>query len=130
VPGLALKGGRVVVDARQRTGNPRVFAAGDAVRGPDSVIWAMAEGQRAALAVHAALSGETVEMPDWTRTDYDRSAALREGIERAARKNVPHIAVARRRSGFTEVEARFREKDAIAEASRCLQCGICSECGA
>jgi hypothetical protein len=38
--------------------------------------------------------------------------------------------MARRRSGFTEVEARYREKDAIAEASRCLQCGICCECGA
>ena len=129
-PELAGSGGRIAVDARQATARERIFAAGDAVRGPDSVIWAMAEGQRAALAVHAALSGDPVEMPDWTRTDYDRSTALREGMERAARKKVPHIAVARRRSGFTEVEGRFRAKDAIAEASRCLQCGICCECGA
>ena len=90
----------------------------------------MAEGQRAALAVHAAISGEAVELPDWTRTDYDRSTPLRAGIAKAARRKVPHIAIARRRSGFAEVEARYREKDAIAEASRCLQCGICCECGA
>ncbi|HWR97371.1 MAG TPA: 4Fe-4S dicluster domain-containing protein, partial [Candidatus Methanoperedens sp.] len=120
-----------VVDGRQRTGHPRVFAAGDAVRGPDSVIWAMADGQRAALAVHAAISGEAVAMPDWTRTDYDRSTTpLRVGIAPAARRKAPHIAAARRRAGFTEVEARFRGRDAIAEASRCLQCGICCECGA
>ncbi len=129
-PAVAAPGGRIRVDARQATGRERVFAAGDAVRGPDSVIWAMAEGQRAALAVHAALSGAAVEMPDWTRTDYDRSAALRAGIEKAPRRKVPHAAVARRSVGFVEVEGRFREKDALAEAARCLQCGICCECGA
>jgi len=128
--GLQDTGGRIAVDECQRTGHPRVFAAGDVVRGPDSVIWAMAEGQRAALAVHAALSGESVAQPDWTRTDYDRGTPLRPGIAKATRRKVPYIAIARRRAGFTEVEARFREKDAIAEASRCLQCGICCECGA
>jgi NADPH-dependent glutamate synthase beta subunit-like oxidoreductase/NAD-dependent dihydropyrimidine dehydrogenase PreA subunit len=130
IVGVALESGRIVVDGRQRTGNPRVFAAGDAVRGPDSVIWAMAEGQRAALAVHGALSGEAVELPDWTSTDYDRRTPLRDGIRKAARKRVPHLARARRTAGFDEAEGRFSEKDAIAEASRCLQCGICCECGA
>ncbi len=130
VDGVAHEGGRIAVDARQTTGNQRVFAAGDAVRGPDSVIWAMADGQRAALALHASLSGEPAEMPDWTRTDYDRGTALRTGIKKAARNKAPHATISRRKTGFTEVEARFREKDAIAEASRCLQCGICCECGA
>jgi NADPH-dependent glutamate synthase beta subunit-like oxidoreductase/NAD-dependent dihydropyrimidine dehydrogenase PreA subunit len=128
--GIVGSGGRITVNIWQATGRDRIFAAGDAVRGPDSVIWAMAEGQRAALAVHASLSGEPVEMPDWTRSDYDRSAALREGIATSPRRRAPHIATARRRTGFDEVEARFREKDAIAEAARCLQCGICCECGA
>jgi NADPH-dependent glutamate synthase beta subunit-like oxidoreductase/NAD-dependent dihydropyrimidine dehydrogenase PreA subunit len=130
VAGIADAGGRIAVDARQRTGHERVFAAGDAVRGPDSVIWAMAEGQRAALAVHGALSGEAVELPDWTRTDYDRRTPLREGIARAGRAKVPHIATASRRDSFDEVEQPLPERDAVAEASRCLQCGICCECGA
>jgi len=128
--GIVHDGGRIAVDDRQATGRARVFAAGDAVRGPDSVIWAMADGQRAALAVHASLSCELAALPDWTRTDYDRAAALRSGIVKAARRKTPHIAIARRRSGFAEVEARYREQDAIAEASRCLQCGSCCECGA
>jgi len=130
VEGLVHDGGRIAVDERQATGRARVFAAGDAVRGPDSVIWAMAEGQRTALAVHASVSGEIVASPDWTRSDYDRETSLRSGIVKAACRKAPHIAIARRRSGFTEVEARYRQKDAIAEASRCLQCGICCECGA
>ncbi len=130
VEGIVHADGRISVNERQATGHARIFAAGDVVRGPDSVIWAMAEGQRAAAAVHASISGDSITLPDWTRTDYDRSTPLRPGIVKAARRSVPHIAIARRRSGFTEVEARFREKDAVAEASRCLQCGICCECGA
>ena len=130
VDGIVLDGGRIAIDDRQKTGHTHIFAAGDAVRGPDSVIWAMAEGQRAALAVHASVSGETVALPDWTRTDYDRSTSLRSGIVKTKRRKVPHLTIARRCSSFTEVEARYREKDAIAEASRCLQCGICCECGA
>ena len=129
-PGLHTHDGRIAVDDAQATGRARVFAAGDAVRGPDSVIWAMAEGQRAALAVHAAVSGEAVTLPDWSRTDYDRSAPPRTGVATAPRRSVPHIALDRRRAGFTEVEGRFREKDAVAEAARCLQCGDCCECGA
>jgi NADPH-dependent glutamate synthase beta subunit-like oxidoreductase len=39
-------GGRIVVDPRQATGRPSVFAAGDASRGPDSVIQAMASAPR------------------------------------------------------------------------------------
>ena len=128
--GLLKDDGRIAVDDSLATGRARVFAAGDAVRGPDSVIWAMAEGQRAALAVHASVSGEPVALPAWSRSDYDRTASLRSGIARAPRRKVPHIAIARRRTGFSEVEGRFREKDAIAEAARCLQCGICCECGA
>jgi NADPH-dependent glutamate synthase beta subunit-like oxidoreductase/formate hydrogenlyase subunit 6/NADH:ubiquinone oxidoreductase subunit I len=128
--GIVHAGGRIAVDERQQTGRARIFAAGDAVRGPDSVIWAMAEGQRAALAVHQSVSGEAVALPDWTRTDYDRATPLRPGIVTSARREAPHLADAGRRTSFAEVEARYRREDAIAEASRCLQCGICCECGA
>ncbi len=32
------------------------------------------------------------------------------------------------RKGFAEVELAFAENEAIAEANRCLNCGVCSEC--
>lgn len=59
VPGVAFEHGRVVVDAQQATGNPRVFAGGDCANGGKEVVNAAAEGKRAALAIHAALSGAT-----------------------------------------------------------------------
>jgi glutamate synthase (NADPH/NADH) small chain len=55
LPGVAFEHGRVVVDASQATGNPRVFAGGDCANGGKEVVNAAAEGKRAALAIHAKL---------------------------------------------------------------------------
>ncbi len=56
-PGVALDDrGRVVVDAvTGRTGNPKVFAGGDAVSGGELVVAAAQEGKRAARAIARAL---------------------------------------------------------------------------
>lgn len=40
--------GRVVVDESGRTGNPRIYAGGDNVHGPDLVVTALAAGRKAA----------------------------------------------------------------------------------
>jgi glutamate synthase (NADPH/NADH) small chain len=39
---------------------PKVFAAGDMTRGPSLVVWAIADGRRAAKGVDKFLMGETV----------------------------------------------------------------------
>jgi dihydropyrimidine dehydrogenase (NAD+) subunit PreT len=57
LPGVAFEHGRVVVDAHQATGNPRVYAGGDCANGGKEVVNAAAEGKRAALAIHALLAG-------------------------------------------------------------------------
>jgi len=58
VEGVSLEGGRIVCDpATGRTGNPRYFAAGDAVNGGDTVVMAVRMGKIAAAGVHAALAG-------------------------------------------------------------------------
>lgn len=56
--GVELDGkGRVVIDkATGRTGNPRVWSGGDCVNGGDLVVTAVADGKRAARAIHAHLS--------------------------------------------------------------------------
>jgi glutamate synthase (NADPH/NADH) small chain len=54
--GVALDArGNVVSDAQGRTSVPRVFAAGDASRGQSLVVWAIADGRRAAAGIHASL---------------------------------------------------------------------------
>lgn len=58
VPGVSLdERGLVIVDAASgRTGNPKVFAGGDAVSGGQEVVNAAQEGKRAARAIAAALN--------------------------------------------------------------------------
>jgi glutamate synthase (NADPH/NADH) small chain len=54
--GLDLDHGNVVVDDEGRTTNRRVFAGGDAVNGGASVVEAVRQGKRAALAIDRTLT--------------------------------------------------------------------------
>jgi dihydropyrimidine dehydrogenase (NAD+) subunit PreT len=53
--GLQFARGAMVVDAEGRSGEPRVFAGGDAVSGGASVVQAVADGKRAADAIEELL---------------------------------------------------------------------------
>ena len=46
----------------------------------------------------------------------------------AARVRQPKIADADRQGSFVEVEGGYTRLEAMAEAARCLSCGVCSEC--
>jgi heterodisulfide reductase subunit A2 len=118
--------------ATMQTAAPGVFAAGDAVSGPATVIEAVATGRRAADAMDAFLRGEepaasdseTVagapSEPDW--------AEIPEGLPTEARAE-PELQESEARKGcFDEVSQGLSEDHAQQEARRCLNCGVCSEC--
>jgi glutamate synthase (NADPH/NADH) small chain len=52
--------GSVAVDANKMTNVPRIFAAGDVERGQSLVVWAIADGRRAAIGVDRYLKTSTV----------------------------------------------------------------------
>ena len=52
--------GNVALDRNAMTSVPGVFAAGDMARGQSLVVWAIADGRRAAREVDLYLMGETV----------------------------------------------------------------------
>jgi glutamate synthase (NADPH) small chain len=52
--------GNVVTDANYRTSLDNVFAAGDAKRGASLVVWAIAEGRKAARAIDQQLMGSSL----------------------------------------------------------------------
>ncbi len=115
-----------------RTGMAGVYAAGDAVTGPKSVVEAMAAGKKAAWTVHADISrsaGIPLADPVSTRRPGDRDFyAIAADLPHHARTVMPEMAPEQRKNGFAEVAVGFSESDAIAESARCLQCGVCSEC--
>ncbi|MFH1138191.1 MAG: FAD-dependent oxidoreductase [Pseudomonadota bacterium] len=125
-------GGRVVVDHRLRTSRPGVFAAGDVVTGPSTVVSSMASGRQAAARIIEILNGEKacwaerLEQPRGTGDypDISRDVPRRPRQEMAQRQ--PLV----RRTDFEEVDLGLTVEQATAEAQRCLACGVCCECRA
>ncbi|MBN1316281.1 MAG: FAD-dependent oxidoreductase, partial [Anaerolineales bacterium] len=91
-----------------RTNLPNVFAGGDAVIGPASVIESIGDGQRAAQSIFCFLRGEdlmrgrSAERDDISQVDY---YTLAEPVKRA-RAQMPHIPP-RERNSFEEVAKGF-----------------------
>lgn len=56
IDGVHVVSGKLVVDEHGRTGNPKVFAAGDAINGGSTVVEAVRGAKLAAFAVHEALA--------------------------------------------------------------------------
>ena len=120
---LALSSSRFVL-ADQLSGVtsvPWIFAGGDAVTGPASVVTAIAGGERAAVGMDRFLTGE--EHAFWreerfVETSYDPSQEP-VGYPRESIRSIP---VERRRSNFDEVELPWCESVAVRQASRCLRC--------
>jgi heterodisulfide reductase subunit A len=110
------------------TSLPGVFAGGDAVSGPATAIKAIAAGTRAARSIHRYLQGQALETLDkglpvvpFSELDLRRAQAQ-------SRVTMPLLEGGTRTTSFDEVELGFTEDQAVAEALRCLDCGVCSEC--
>ncbi|MCP4009833.1 MAG: FAD-dependent oxidoreductase, partial [Proteobacteria bacterium] len=119
------------------TAHPGVFAAGDLISGTAFVIDAIAGGRKAAASIsHYLLDGAAKgEVPSeqpiatFTQTELDRKV-LNGDIKLAEPPVEGHLPPEERTSHFHEVDAVLSEDQARAEAARCLECGICSECNA
>jgi heterodisulfide reductase subunit A-like polyferredoxin len=114
------------------TSLPGVFAGGDTVSGPLSVIQAVAAGKRAAESIARYLSSRDMRSDRFESTLRPVPEDLlpeTEGIERKQRSRTGEIPVSGRTRNFQEVEGGFTEEAVLAEAERCLNCGLCSECG-
>jgi len=103
-----------------------IFAGGDAVTGPASVIEAIAQGRLAARSIDKYLggSGDISEVLAPPETEIP---PLKEG--EARRPVTPTMPVVQRLKGFPQVELGYDEETAIREAGRCLHCDLeNSEC--
>ncbi len=116
------------------TSRENVFAGGDVVVGPSSVIDAIAHGKQAAQAIDNYLAERPVQEGLSKREKRlnplsdEELAKIKKRTKRAPR--VPHqeVPVVERLSDFREVEATYSEDEAQAEARRCLACAGCAEC--
>ena len=111
-----------------------VFAGGDAVTGPSMIVQAIGQGHRAAFYIDHYLRGD--DLSELVFNDrlpvMDKGEVLQreQGTTRRERSVLKELPPAERIHGIVEVEQGFTEEEARAEAARCLDCGICSECHA
>ncbi len=115
-----------------------IFAGGDAVTGPASIIDAIAQGRTASAAIDRYLGGSG-DLERFARAPIPAvpHAAAARGSARALWHNLP---ASERIGSFALVEQAYAKDTAIHEASRCLSCdllafdvrvdaALCKDCG-
>ncbi|MDR0764570.1 MAG: putative selenate reductase subunit YgfK [Synergistaceae bacterium] len=123
------KNSSLTVSPNGRTNVVGVYAGGDAVTGPATVIGACAEGARAAEAICSELG---VPVKKETRTISpvgDEFAAVQESRSLKIDPEAEGREAPDSRGGFDPVERTLDEASAVREAKRCLQCQtVCRKC--
>lgn len=112
-----------------QTSEKGIFAGGDAVTGPNTVIDALAAGRKAAISIDRYISGEDLTIGrEWEGPQESELEVELEGIARKERAVMPTLPIEERAKNFQEVELGLSEEEAMREASRCLSCPGCCEC--
>ncbi|MFO1265196.1 MAG: FAD-dependent oxidoreductase [Rhodoferax sp.] len=118
--------GRITVRADSMlTSRPKVYAGGDCVLGPSTLIESIAQGRVAAAAMDAQLGGDGNIEETLLRDGWDTSPYL--GADSAfnrTRKFHPIMVAPTERKGWDEVELGFTDEAARAEAARCFKCNL------
>jgi formate dehydrogenase beta subunit len=117
------RGTIVVKDESGATNIKGVFAGGDVVSGPMSVIDAIASGKRAAEAIHRSLRNlpqKELDEPSVLKPLDEKIVSL---IDKAGRQKMPALPADDRIKSFEEVNLGYNKEQASIEAWRCLNCG-------
>lgn len=127
----ATKRGDVAVSKGEQAceGVSNVFAAGDCVTGPATVVEALASGHRAADAVCAFLEGRKVELPfefnvsrgHWNSLSKEDLVYLHP-VSQEPRVKPDFISLEERKTTFTELFPSIGKEKMQKEGERCIEC--------
>jgi heterodisulfide reductase subunit A-like polyferredoxin len=119
------RGNTFVVNKGLGTTREGVFAAGDAVLGPATVIEAVAQGNQVAETVdHYLRTGRVEKVVFRPRYEVVEQCFDREQYYRAVRPKVQERSIAERRGNFNEVECTLDEATIQEECKRCVRCDL------
>ena len=125
------RGGGVVVDDVTRCAGPEgVFAGGDVVIEPGSIIAACADGRAAAESICRHLGVRFIERP-WRRPELSDAdiVAVKKTRSRRLEPRQPAMLPIHLRADFSLIEATLSAEAAREEALRCVQCtAFCDKC--
>ncbi len=110
------------------TGIEGIFTGGDVYRGPDTVVRALADGRRAALAINNYLAEKRIDTQPKTFNVVkgDLKTIHLEpfsAFTHQARVRMPELEPLERITNFKQIDLGLPEDKALHEAERCLSCG-------
>ena len=122
-----------------QTGQPDVFAGGDAFTGPRFAIDAIAAGKEAAISLHRFVQPGQSLVIGRDRRQYkelDKKSAELEGFDTMPRQKPANGDAAKAKATFRDLRGTLTEAQVKKEAERCLGCGativdeyMCVGCG-
>jgi len=114
-----------------QTATPHIFAGGDCATGPSMIVKAIGQGKRAAFFIDRFLQGDELDVAFDERLPMTDKNSVHEREQRVVELQPledPELEVTERIDSFVEILDSFTEDQARYSASRCLDCGYCSEC--
>jgi NADPH-dependent glutamate synthase beta subunit-like oxidoreductase len=122
---ITVKKGLIAADSEtQETGVDGVFAGGDTVSGPSTIVEAIAAGRRAANAMDKYLGGRGIIDSSRETAAASYNGDRPRGFADLKRAESPSLAVGERHKGFSEVDLCFDDEHAAYEVNRCLHCDL------
>ncbi len=99
-----------------------IFAGGDSVTGPGTIIDSMAHGRKAAISIDRYLRGE--DLIEGRESEGKQTSPFQSALpdsKRKERETLPDM--------LKPLSTGLTPEEAIEEAKHCLNCGGCSDCG-
>jgi len=119
------KWGTLIVDEDTlETNRGGVFAGGDVVTGPNTVVDAIAAGKKVVKMIDRYLMSEELRQPPEIRLPKVYVPPVEITEEDIKRVSLPTIPVEERKSSLHEVELTLSEEQARHEAHRCMRCDL------
>jgi NADPH-dependent glutamate synthase beta subunit-like oxidoreductase len=122
-----------------QTGEPDVFAGGDAFTGPRFAIDAIAMGKEGAISIHRYVhKGTSLTIGRLKReySSFDKNNLNLDGYDRLPRQKTSHPDPIKSKNSFKDLRGTFTEEELKRETERCLGCGatvldefMCVGCG-
>lgn len=119
------RGGVIKVDEETlKTEIEGVFAGGEVVHNPGSVVEAVADGQKAALMINKYLGGDGVLLSSLQIPEPTHRFGRDESFAQWRREKMPTRSITERTNNFKQIELGYSPLQAQKEAGRCLQCDL------
>jgi 2-oxoacid:acceptor oxidoreductase delta subunit (pyruvate/2-ketoisovalerate family) len=131
IPGRFLnEQGWINADSATGVVDENIFAAGDMISGPATVVKAIAGGRKTARSINQYLQGEAIKREVPLEKSVEMEEINIEYYERKERVKASELVPEERLRSLDEEETlSLTLEDVESEANRCFSCGYCRACG-